>query len=204
MAGSWLVSYIVLWTITIALALLALSHSRLLGLLYQRIGPAVSRPTQDGPSVGTRIAEIEATTMFGRPWVRRFPTATSSLVIFVSPQCQACNELMPHVRDFRDRFRTQCDVLLLSVLGDPALNRAYVDFAKLHDTPYLIADRFAAKVEVAGTPYGFKLDKNGVILAKGIVNHFEHLVSLWNVTSDLESQEEQITEGGGPQQEITA
>jgi methylamine dehydrogenase accessory protein MauD len=179
---SWLVSYVVLWIVVVALGLLALSHSRLLGLLYQRIGPGIARPASDGPAVGTRIAEIEATTILGLPWVRRFPVETDSLAIFVSPQCLACNELMPHVKDFLNRFGARIDLLLLSVVGDPAMNRAYVDFAKLHDAPYLIADRFAAAVQVAGTPYGFKLNKDGVILSKGIVNHYEHLVSLWNVT----------------------
>jgi methylamine dehydrogenase accessory protein MauD len=187
----WLASYVVLWIVVVALGFLVLSHSRLLGLLYQRIGPGIARATTDGPAVGTRITEIEGTTLFGRPWVRRFPFETDSLAIFVSPQCLACNELMPHVKDFLDRFGARIDLLLLSVLGDPAMNRAYVDFAKLHDAPYLIADRFAASIQVTGTPYGFKLDKNGVIIAKGIVNHYEHLVSLWNVTSP----EQKVPEG---------
>jgi methylamine dehydrogenase accessory protein MauD len=182
MEASWLVSYVVLWIVVVALGFLALSHSRLLGVLYQRIGPGIARATSDGPAVGARISEIYATTLLGLPWVRRFPAEADSLAIFVSPQCLACNELMPHVKDFLDRFGTQIDLLLLSVLGDPAMNRAYVDLAKLHGAPYLIADRFAASVQVAGTPYGFKLNKDGVVLAKGIVNHYEHLVSLWNMT----------------------
>jgi methylamine dehydrogenase accessory protein MauD len=181
--GLWLGSYIALWIVVVCLGLLALSHSRLLGLMYQRIGPGVARPLPEGPAVGTRIDEIEAITVHGAPWSRRFPIENESIVIFVSPQCQACSELIPHVKDFLGRLGSRTDLYLLSVLGDAAMNRAYVEYAKLHNTPYLIADSFARRVQVSGTPYGFKLDKNGTILAKGVVNHFEHLASLWNVTS---------------------
>jgi len=171
-----------LWIVVVALGLLALSHSRLLGLMYQRIGPGVARPLPEGPEVGTRIEEIQAITLEGQPWSRRFPIENESMLIFISPQCQACNELTPHVKDFLDRLGSQADLHLLSVMGDPAMNRAYVEYARLHGAPYLIADRFARQIQILATPYGFKLDKNGVILAKGVVNHFEHLASLWNVT----------------------
>ena len=174
------ISLVVLWIVVVALGLLVLSQSRLIGLLLQRIGPGIARPVAEGPAVGTRIEEIEAATLFGQPWIRRFPIATDSLAIFVSPQCQTCNELIPHVKDFLARFGSRVELNLFSLLADPSMNRAYVDFAKLENVPYLIADRFAAKLQVAGTPDGFKFDKNGVILAKGIINHFEHLVSLWN------------------------
>jgi methylamine dehydrogenase accessory protein MauD len=182
------VSVVVLWIVVLPLGFLVLAHSRLIGLLLQRIGPGIARSVGEGPPVGTRIEKLQATTLLGQAWTRRFPVASESLAIFISPQCQACNELMPHVKDFLIRFGSRAELHLFSLLGDPAMNRAYVDFAKLEDTSYLIADRLAAKLQVTGTPYGFKLDKNGVILAKGIVNHFEHLVSLWNMadsTSEL-------------------
>jgi methylamine dehydrogenase accessory protein MauD len=194
--GAWLASYIVLWFLVVALSLLALSHSRLIGLLYRRLGPGIARPVAEGPAVGTRIEEIRAATLFGQPWIRRFPVEGDSLAVFVSPQCLACNELMPHVKDFLARFGSRVDLHLLSVLGDPAMNRAYIGFAGLDQVSYLIADRFAAQLQVPGTPYACKLDKDGVIVARGIVNHFEHLVSLWNATSppsETKETDERIT-----------
>lgn len=182
MEGIWLGSYIALWVVVVALGLVVLSHSRLLGLMYQRIGPGVARPLPEGPDVGKRIEEIQAMTLLGQPWSRQFPIGNESMLIFVSPQCQACSELVPHVKDFLNRLGAEADVHLLSVLKDPGMNRAYVEYAKLHNAPYLIADAFARQIQVGATPYGFKLDKNGVILAKGVVNHFEHLASLWNIT----------------------
>jgi methylamine dehydrogenase accessory protein MauD len=174
-------SVVVLWIVVLALGFLALAHSRLIGLLLQRIGPGIARPVAEGPPVGTRVEKLQATTLFGQSWTKQFPAENESLAIFISPQCQACNELMPHVKDFLGCFGARAELHLFSLLSDPAMNRAYVDFAKLEEARYLIADRLAAKLQVTGTPYGFKFDRNGVILAKGIVNHFEHLVSLWNV-----------------------
>jgi methylamine dehydrogenase accessory protein MauD len=171
-----------LWVIVVALGLLALSHSRLLGLMYLRMGPGVARPLPEGPAVGSSIPEITATTVHGQTWTRQFPVAGESLLIFISPQCQACNELMPHVRDFVERLGAKAEIHLLSVLGDVPMNRAYVEFARLENVPYLIADTFARHIDIASTPFGFKLDRNGRVLAKGVVNHFEHLASLWNVT----------------------
>jgi methylamine dehydrogenase accessory protein MauD len=181
--GAWLASYVILWVLVVALSLLALSHSRLIGLLYRRIGPGAARPLAEGPAAGTRVEEIRAATTFGQPWVRRFPVEADSLAVFVSPLCQACNELMPHVKDFLARFGPRVDLHLFSVLADPAMNRAYVGFAGLDRVPYLIADRFATDLQVPGTPYALKLDRRGVVIAGGVVNHFEHLVSLWNATS---------------------
>lgn len=187
MEGPWLISYAVLWVLVLTLALLALSHSRLLGLLHQRLGPGIARAAADGPALGTAIAEIQATTLFGQPWSRRFPVGGESMLVFVSPQCLACNELIPHVKDFIARFGARAEVLLLSVMEDAAMNRAYADYARLDGIPYLIAGRFASAMQIAGTPYALKLDSNGTVLAKGIVNNFEHLVSLWNMKAPPEA-----------------
>jgi methylamine dehydrogenase accessory protein MauD len=161
------------------LGLLALSLSRLLGLVYQRLGPGIARPLAEGPDVGSSIEEIKGTTVWGEPWLREFPSNRDSLLVFVSPQCLACNELMPHVHDFLEQHGSMADVVLVSVLGDLEMNRAYLRFAKLDKVSYLVGDRFAAKLEIAATPYALKVERTGRIAAKGVVNHFEHLVSLW-------------------------
>ena len=40
MEGVWLISYIALWALTLLLCVVVLAHSRLLGLLHHRFGPA--------------------------------------------------------------------------------------------------------------------------------------------------------------------
>ncbi len=177
MEGGWLASYVVLWILTVALALLALSHSRLLGVLYQRVGPGVARPLSDGPEIGSKLDEIGAITLAGDSWVLKFPARRDLLAIFVSPQCQTCNELMPHVRDFVARNGERTDVALISVLRDLDMNQAYVRFAKLANVNYVIGNRLADQLEIAVTPYAVRITAEGVVAAKGVANNYEHLAS---------------------------
>src|SRR5262249_38742684 len=58
MEGVWLISYLALWGLTLLLALVVLVHSRLLGLLHHRFGPAHARPMGEGPALGTRLERL--------------------------------------------------------------------------------------------------------------------------------------------------
>lgn len=176
MEGPWLVSYLILWLVVLALGLVALAHSRLLGVMYQRIGPAPARPLDD--VFPPMIAEIYGVTLLDQPWKRTFPSTLPLLAIYVSPQCQSCNELMPHVKDFAKEHGDRIEVILLSVLRDFTMNQAYARFARLDQIPYIIADRFSEKFPVPVTPYAIMVDGAGQVVSKGVVNNFEHLVDL--------------------------
>jgi methylamine dehydrogenase accessory protein MauD len=160
------------------MALLLLSHSRLLGIMYRRIGPAPAKPMPDKFPMGTVMADIRAATLLAQPWTRSFPAANETLAVFVSPQCQSCNGLMPHLMDFGLSHGDRVDLVLLSVLGDYGLNQAYVKFAGIDRLLYLVANELAEEFNVPATPYALLLDRDGRILAKGIVNNYEHLLSL--------------------------
>lgn len=177
MEGGWLASYIALWIVTVALCVLALSHSRLIGLLYERLGPGVARALADGPDVGTSLSELSGVTLSGETWRRRFPGGRAYLLIFVSPQCQACNELMPHARDFAARHGRSTDVVLMSVLGDLGMNVAYARFSRLDEVEYVVANRLADTLRIAATPYALRISPEGTVEAKGVVNNYEHLSS---------------------------
>lgn len=174
--SGWLVSYIILWILVIALALVALSHSRLLGVIFQRVGPAPARPLTD--KFPESITEIYGVTLLDQPWSRKFPAPRPTVAIFVSPQCQTCNALIPHVKDFVHERGQTVDTVLLSILHDFTMNQAYAQFAELDAIPYIIADRFSEMFPVPVTPYAICLNEGGVVVSKGVVNHYEHLVSL--------------------------
>jgi len=188
--GGWLASYIALWVLTVALAVLTLSQFRLIGLLYQRIGPGVARSLADGPEIGSKLDGLHGLTLQGVSWQRRLPAARDVLLVFMSPQCQTCDELMPHVKDFVARHRQQIDVLLVSVLGDLGMNQAYVRFAQLAALDYIIGPQLADALDIAATPYTLKVTRDGVIVAKGITNNYEHLVSFLAPSVGAELQEE--------------
>jgi methylamine dehydrogenase accessory protein MauD len=179
MEGAWLVSYIALWLLTAVLAIVVLAHSRLLGLLHYRLGPTGARPLADGPELGSTVTRLQGRTLDGAPWSYTFPAPREVLAIFVSPQCQTCNSLLPHIADFV-RVHPDVDLLLISTLDDPAMNRAYVAFSRLPQErlTYVLGARQAADLNIEGTPYAVYLDDAGVVRNKGVVNNYEHLFGL--------------------------
>jgi methylamine dehydrogenase accessory protein MauD len=177
MEGFWLISYLALWTLTLLLAVVILAHSRLLGLLHHRFGPARARPLADGPKLGARLKRLSGRRVDGSAWAHTFPAEADLIVVFISPQCQTCNELMPHAKDFV-RAHPDVPLVLLSTLGDLAMNRAYVGFLRLERLTYVVAPQAAGELNVEGTPYALHLDREGTVTAKGLVNAYEQLVSL--------------------------
>jgi methylamine dehydrogenase accessory protein MauD len=177
MEGFWLISYVTLWCLTMVLALVVLAHSRLLGLLHYRFGPAGARPLADGPDLGRRLGRLEAGYLNGSRWTKDFPTFVHILLIFVSPQCQTCNELIPHVKDFV-RARRDAEVILMSTIEDLGMNRAYVAYRGLDRLTYLIGAKLADDFNIEGTPYALLISREGVVIGKGVVNNYENLERL--------------------------
>jgi methylamine dehydrogenase accessory protein MauD len=177
MEGPWLISYLALWGLTVLLALVILAHSRLLGLLHHRFGPASARPLADGPRLGTKLEQVAGRHLDGTAWARAFPAERPLLLVFVSPQCQTCNSLLPHAKDFA-RAQAEIDLALVSLMDDRGMNEAYVEYGGLHKLRYVLGSRLARQLDVEGTPYAIHVDRQGVVTAKGLVNHYEHLLSL--------------------------
>ena len=177
MEGIWLASYLALWTLVILLGLVILVHSRLLGLLHHRIGPKGARALADGPALGARVDRLAARGLDGKPWVREFPAADDVVLVFISPQCETCNSLVPHLKDFVAVSR-ELTVVLVSTLDQMLMNHAYRSYAGLDGLTYLVGASLAADLRIEGTPYALYVDREGVVKAKGIVNNYEHLVSL--------------------------
>jgi methylamine dehydrogenase accessory protein MauD len=177
MEGYWLISYIALWLVVITLGVVILSHSRLIGLLHHRLSPSAAKPLDDGPAVGSRVPEISGHTLQGAKWVHDFPGDSDVLLVFLSPLCELCNELAPHALDFAAAHRDVA-FILVSTLGDPGMNRAFVQYRRLEKLRYYIAPALAEQLSISGTPYAIFLNSQGIVQQKGLVNHYEHLRSL--------------------------
>src|SRR5262249_20136259 len=142
-----------------------------------RFGPGVARPLADGPKLGTQLERLIGQQLDGAVWSQTFPASKDMLLVFISPQCPTCNELLPHVKDF-PRAHRNIDVVLISTMEHMAMNHAYVAFRQLERLPYVIGAKLADELEIDGTPYALHLDRAGIVTAKGLVNHYEHLLSL--------------------------
>jgi methylamine dehydrogenase accessory protein MauD len=175
MEEGWLILTIAQWVLIACMGLVLLAHSRLIGLLHMRLGPAGARPLADGPPVGERLDTLSASQLDGSPWVVTFPQRTTTILIFISPQCQTCNALLPHVKDFT-RTRPGQSVTLVSTIDDAAMNRAYIAYRRIEGLPYVLGEDLSVRLDIEATPYALRIDEAGTVVAKGVVNTFENLV----------------------------
>ena len=106
--------------------------------------PAIRRPTIDGA-----VVELGG------------PQATPTLLLFISPGCPHCDDLLPQIRDWETR--TEGPRLLMISRGPLGLNR---DLA-LRAPMILDDDRALAETfGVSGTPAAVLIDAGGVVVAQ--------------------------------------
>jgi methylamine dehydrogenase accessory protein MauD len=180
MTGIWLYSYIFLWLVVLALAWLTLTLLRLVGQLHQRLGPAGAAVTSNGLDVGERLPDILETHNVVDHALFSFPKKRDCLLVFVSPQCAACEDLIPSLIPFANRERGELDVMVISN-GDKAGDNGHFSKLLAHKgITFVVAPDLTLAARVGGTPFAFWLDSEGVVRAKGIVNHTEHIESLKN------------------------
>jgi methylamine dehydrogenase accessory protein MauD len=182
MTGFWLVSYIALWITVLVLAWFTLSLLRLVGQLHQRIGPAGAAVVSGGLEIGERLPDILETQRIVDNAQLSFPKKKESLLVFIAPNCPACEDLIPSLIPFANRERDHLDTIAISS-GDRADGNNYLAsmFART-GISFLASSELTKATRVGGTPFAIWLDREGKVNAKGIVNHTEHLESLKNAS----------------------
>lgn len=181
MEGFWLISYVVLWIVVVFLAIATLSLLRLVGQLQMRLGPAGAALTDHGLGIGERFGDVlDPAGTPGLDGHFDYPRETDSLLLFVSPNCKACDELLKAVPTFKRRYGGDLDVVLISNSSDTEGNEGISRLAHRARLPFVASVPLAMAASVRTTPLGIWLDPQGVVQAKGIVNHMEHLESLRN------------------------
>jgi methylamine dehydrogenase accessory protein MauD len=179
----WLVSYLCLWIVVMSLVLAVSLLMRQLGLLHRRIAPSGARLENAGPQIGSSVRELDELDSQGRRVTLGGEHGKQTLLVFVSATCQACDGLAPAIRSVWKSERESTDVVLVSLGGDLLSNRAFVRRHKLEAIPYLISEKVASQYSVLAPPYALLIDQNRVLRAKGVVNHLEHLESLFNAVA---------------------
>lgn len=170
MTGWWLVSYIVLWGVVAALGVLVVALAREIGALHLRLGPRGALEIDgEGPELGAVVPPIEvedlggaATTLGGAGRMR--------LLLFASPACEPCRDVVPAVGPLADNH------LSTAVVTDAP--RTLLDpWRRLGATVLLSTEAFVA-YSVPGTPFAVVLGEDGRVLAKGTANNPEQLEGL--------------------------
>lgn len=168
-----LLAFVVLVLIFAVIAL-----ARQIGILHTRLAPAGALMTTAGPKVGQQAPVLAMQDIKGAPISIGGPAKKSRLIMFVSPTCPICKDLVPMAVSMAKSEKL--DLLFGSDGGQVAKHEDYIKRMKIEDYPYIVSMELGMKFEVGKLPYAVLLDEKGVLRSKGLVNSREHLESLVN------------------------
>jgi methylamine dehydrogenase accessory protein MauD len=172
-----IVSQILCWAIILGLAIALLALARQVGVLHTRIAPAGALLTGNGPAVGGAAPVLDVTTIDGEPLNigRVRAKGRIQLMLFVSPQCPLCKDLIPVAKNFVRREK-----LDLVFVGDDDLaeQRAMIARMGLEGIPFVNSAIVGRTFHVDRLPHAVLIGDDGTVLSKGLVNSREHLESL--------------------------
>lgn len=180
MTELWLASYVILWLIVAALCFIVIGLLRQLGLIQLRLGPDPGvLVTKEGLDRGTQSPDFAALDVRTKREVRS--TALRGrrlLLLFVTPTCLACRQLVPHINDLAHERGREVEVLAVCHGSDVTCG----EFAAAYrlETPLLLdpINAIAELYDVRMTPFGFVIDENGIVRLRGIVNSWPQLAAL--------------------------
>ena len=173
MTGWWTVSYVVLWVLVVVLCLVVVALARQIGTLYMRLGPRGALEIDgEGPGLGEAPPPLAATAIGGDAVSIGGP-GRAQLLMFVSPGCHLCEQVLPSLHALSDGDPTP---VVISD-GDAYETTAGVKLDGL-PAPVVPAAGIAREYNVPGTPYVVILDELGVVRAKGTVNNLEQVEGL--------------------------
>src|SRR6201996_1838424 len=96
-----IVSQILSWIVILGLGLALLALARQIGVLHVRLAPAGALLSGKGPVVGEAAPVLDAVTLDGTALAIGKPAkGRSQLLLFVSPHCPLCKDLIPIAKNF--------------------------------------------------------------------------------------------------------
>jgi methylamine dehydrogenase accessory protein MauD len=180
LSGIWVAAFVALWIIVAVLAVLVMGLLRQLGLMQLRLGiePGVLI-TSEGLERGKGAPDFEASDVRTGQTVRTSEFRGRRLaLVFLTPTCVACRELVPHLNDVaRERRRETAMLAVCFGATDACARLARETGIRVP----LVADPtnvVGAHYEVRSTPFAFLVDANGTILIRGIVNSWPQIEAL--------------------------
>jgi methylamine dehydrogenase accessory protein MauD len=191
MSGWWLASYAALWILVIVLGVLVVALARQVGTLHLRMGPrGALELDEEGPALGETPQPVAATDPDGREvWIGG--PGEGQLVVFVSPGCPVCREVLPGVPAAARAGRLEP-----VVVTDAEEPEAVAAYARAGVGAVVVAGPgLGERYGVPGTPFAVVIDASGAVRAKGTVNNLEQVEGL--VDTALRRVEEGIHANGG-------
>jgi methylamine dehydrogenase accessory protein MauD len=188
MSGVWLASYIVLWLLVLLLAFLLAGALRQLGLLQLRLGDDPGALITDtGLERGTQAPDFTAldAASGGSISLSDLP-AVPRMLVFASPGCLSCRELIPGLNEVR-KTRGDWDFLVVC-RGDLESCQRFgrmngLEAPMVVDTTGQIEKDYAVTL----TPFAYVVDHEGHIVIRGLANDWRQLESLLEQEGTLQA-----------------
>lgn len=175
MEGWWAASYVVLWALVVMLTVVVVALARQIGTLHLRLAPQGALELDDeGPPLGRDMPAIEARDVFGREVVVGGPADADRVLLFATPGCRLCRDVLPSLRALARGRRI--DAFLVTDATNEETARAYAGSA--NDATLVASIELAQQYSIPGTPYVVVLDTGGTVRAKGTVNNLEQFEGL--------------------------
>ena len=188
MTGVWLASYIVLWVVVLLLAFLLAGALRQLGLMQLRLGDdpgalitdtGLERGSQAPDFTGLDSESGEVVRLSELPAVPR-------MLVFASPGCLSCRELIPGLNEVR-KTRGEFDFLVVC-RGDLESCQAFGRMNRL-EAPMVVdtTGQIEKDYLVTLTPFAYLIDHEGRVVIRGIANDWRQLESLLEQEGTLQA-----------------
>lgn len=179
MSGAWLASYVMMWVLLLLLVVGMITVARQIGLIHKRLIPVGARMEDPGPAIGDEIDTLDAIDLSGRPLSLGSERGKATLMLFVSPGCNACGEIVPSLRSIARSERKSLEIVLAS-LGNEKQTHAMVSDYRLKGFAVTSSPELGERFNITTAPYAVLIDKDNVVRARGTANHLEHLESMLN------------------------
>ncbi len=160
--------------LVVVLCFVVIALARQIGTLHLRLGPRGALELDaEGPQLGEAPPPIPAEDLDGAAVVVGGP-GEPQLLMFVSPGCQVCDQVLPSLSVVAAAGRYRA----LVVTDTDAHESANSFAAKRIPVPIVPGQQITSTYNVPGTPYIVTLDEFGVVRAKGTVNNLEQIEGL--------------------------
>src|ERR1700712_1962240 len=172
-----IVSQVVSWIVILGLGIALLALARQVGVLHVRVAPAGALLTGKGPVVGEDAPVLDALPMEGASVTigKTLAKGSMQLLLFVSPSCPLCKDLIPIAKNFARREK-----LDIVFVGDDEVEeqRAMIARLEMQGLPFINSPIVGRTFHVDRLPHAVLIGDDGTVLSKGLVNSREHLESL--------------------------
>ena len=170
-----IVSQILSWIVILGLGLALLALARQVGVLHVRLAPAGALLSGKGPVVGEPAPVLDAVTLDGASIAIGKPQGRNQLLLFVSPHCPLCKDLIPIARNF-----AKTEKLDIVFVGDDEASeqRAMIARLDMGGLPFVNSSIVGRAFHVDRLPHAALIAADGTLLSKALVNSREHLESL--------------------------